>query len=69
MVTIHGSEKMAITVNWGAISLVSVIAFVIGWFLFGLLAAIVLAIIVMVLMGIIKFGPENKSPASKKSTP
>ena len=56
---------MAITVNWGAISLLSVIAFVIGWFLFGLLAAIVLAIIVMVLLGIIKFKPEKKSNTRK----
>ncbi len=46
---------MAVTVNWGAMGLGSVIAFVIGWFLFGLLGAVVLAIIVMVLMGIIKF--------------
>ena len=45
---------MAITVNWGAMGLGSVIAFVIGWFIFGLLGAVVLAIIVMVLMGIIK---------------
>jgi len=46
---------MAVTVNWGAMGIGSVIAFVIGWFLFGLLGAVVLAIIVMVLMGIIKF--------------
>jgi hypothetical protein len=46
---------MAIEVNWGAIGLVSVIAFLIGWFIFGLLGAVILAIIVMVLMGIIKF--------------
>jgi len=45
---------MALTVNWGAIGIGSVIAFVIGWFIFGLLGAIVLAIVVMVLMGIIK---------------
>jgi hypothetical protein len=45
---------MAITINWGAMGLGSVIAFVIGWFIFGLLGAVVLAIIVMVLMGIIK---------------
>jgi len=45
---------MAITVNWGAMGLGSVIAFVIGWFIFGLLGAVVLAIIVMVLMGIVK---------------
>jgi hypothetical protein len=60
---------MPITVNWGAISLVSVVAFLIGWFLFGLLGVIVIAIIVMVFMGIIKFGPEKKSIASKKATP
>lgn len=46
---------MAIEVNWGALGLVSVIAFLIGWFIFGLLGAVILAIIVMVLMGIIKF--------------
>jgi hypothetical protein len=46
---------MAIDVNWGAIGLVSVISFLIGWFIFGLLGAVILAIIVMVLMGIIKF--------------
>lgn len=45
---------MAITVNWGAMGLGSVIAFVIGWFIFGLLGAVLLAIIVMLLMGIIK---------------
>ena len=45
---------MAVTVNWGAMGLGSVIAFVIGWFIFGLLGAVVLAIVVMVLMGIIK---------------
>jgi len=45
---------MAITVNWAAMGLGSVIAFVIGWFIFGLLGAVVLAIIVMVLMGIVK---------------
>jgi hypothetical protein len=46
---------MAIDVNWGAIGLGSVIAFLIGWFIFGLLGAVILAIIVMVLMGFIKF--------------
>jgi hypothetical protein len=42
-------------VNWGAIGLVSVLAFLIGWFIFGLLGAVILAINLMVLMGIIKF--------------
>ena len=46
---------MAISVNWGAMGLGAVIAFLIGWFLFGLLGAVILAIIVMVVMGIIKF--------------
>ena len=46
---------MALSVNWGALGLVSVIAFLVGWFLFGLLGAVIIAIIVMVLMGIIKF--------------
>ena len=45
---------MAITVEWSHITILSVIAFVVGWFIFGLLGAVVLAIIVMVLMGIIK---------------
>jgi hypothetical protein len=46
---------MAIKVNWGAMGIGSVIAFILGWFLFGLLGAVVLAIIVMILLGIIKF--------------
>jgi hypothetical protein len=44
----------AIKVEWTHITILSVIAFVVGWFIFGLLGAIALAIIVMVLMGIIK---------------
>jgi hypothetical protein len=43
-----------IKIEWTHITLLSVIAFVVGWFIFGLLGAIVLAIIVMVLMGIIR---------------
>ena len=45
---------MTVTVEWSHITILSVIAFVVGWFIFGLLGAVVLAIIVMVLMGIIK---------------
>jgi hypothetical protein len=44
----------AIKVEWTHITILSVIAFVIGWLIFGLFGAIILAIIVMVLMGIIK---------------
>ena len=48
-------DKMAITMNWGAIGIGSVIAFLIGWFIFGLLGAVILAIIVLVVFGILKF--------------
>jgi hypothetical protein len=46
---------MAINMNWGALGLGAVVAFAIGWWIFGLLGAIVLAIIVCVLMGILTF--------------
>jgi hypothetical protein len=44
---------MAVTMNWGALGLGSVVAFLIGWFLFGLIGAIILAVIVLILMGIL----------------
>ena len=46
---------MAVVVNWASLGIVSVLAFLIGWFLFGLLGAVIIAILVMVLMGIITF--------------
>jgi len=45
---------MAITVQWSHIGVGSVVAFLIGWFLFGLLGAIIIAVVVLVLMGIIR---------------
>jgi hypothetical protein len=48
-------KKMAISMNWGALGLGSVVAFIIGWWLFGLLGAILLAIVVLILMGILTF--------------
>jgi hypothetical protein len=45
---------MAITVQWSHIGVGSVVAFLVGWLLFGLLGAVVLAVIVLVLMGVIK---------------
>ena len=45
---------MAITMNWGAIGIGAVLAFIVGWFIFGLLGAVVLAIVVLLLMGILK---------------
>jgi hypothetical protein len=52
-IEINGDVKMAVTMNWGALGLGSVVAFLIGWFLFGLLGAIILAVIVLILMGIL----------------
>ena len=46
---------MATTMNWGALGLGSVVAFIIGWFIFGLLGAVLLAIVVLILMGILSF--------------
>jgi hypothetical protein len=45
---------MPTTVQWSHIGLGAVVAFLIGWFLFGLLGAIVIAVVVLVLMGVIK---------------
>lgn len=50
------SKSKKVKVNWGAISIVSVIAFLAGWWMFGLLGAVILAIVVMFLMGIITVG-------------
>jgi hypothetical protein len=35
--------------------LVSVIAFLVGWLIFGLLGAVIIALIVMVVLGILRF--------------
>jgi len=45
---------VTIKIDWSHITIFSVTAFVAGWLIFGIIGAIVLAIIVMVLMGIIK---------------
>jgi hypothetical protein len=45
---------MAITVQWSHISVASVVAFLVGWWIFGLLGAIVIAVVVLLLMGVIK---------------
>jgi hypothetical protein len=45
---------MPVTVNWSHIGIGSVIAFLVGWLIFGLLGAIIIALIVLVLMGVIK---------------
>ena len=43
-----------ITMDWSKISVVSVLAFLVGWLVFGLLGAVIVAIIVLVMMGIMK---------------
>jgi len=43
-----------ITMDWSKISAVSVIAFLGGWLIFGLLGAVVLAIVILAVMGILK---------------
>jgi len=45
---------MPITVQWSHIGVGSIIAFLVGWWMFGLLGAIIIAIVVLVLMGVIK---------------
>jgi hypothetical protein len=45
---------MPVTVEWSHLGVGAIIAFLIGWFIFGLLGAVILAIIVLVLMGVIK---------------
>ncbi len=42
---------MAISMDWGKISILSVVAFAVGWWLLGLLWAIVIAIVVLILSG------------------
>ncbi len=46
---------MPIKMDWSKIGLGSVIAFLIGWLIFGLLGAVILAIIVLAILGILRF--------------
>ncbi len=45
---------MAIEMNWGAIGLGAIIAFLIGWLIFGLFGAVIIAIVVLLVTGILK---------------
>jgi len=49
---------MAITMDWSRIGVGAVVAFLIGWFIFGLLGAIILAIVVLLLMGVLKISQK-----------
>ncbi|MFW6196633.1 MAG: hypothetical protein ACOC5D_04775 [Thermoplasmatota archaeon] len=46
---------MSVSMNWSSISLLSVVAFLVGWYIFGLLWAIVIAIIVLIITGALSF--------------
>jgi len=45
---------MPVTVEWSHIGIGAVVAFLLGLLIFGLLPAVIIAIIVLVLMGVIK---------------
>ena len=54
---------MAFGTNWGAIGIVGVIAFLVGWYVLGLLAAVTLALVIVVLLSVMRIGwrrPESK---------
>lgn len=53
-----------ISMDWSKISLLSVIAFLVGWYIFGLLWAIVITLIVLVLMGTLQFGTSGKKSST-----
>ncbi len=53
-----------ITMDWSRISLLSVVAFLVGWYIFSLLGAIIIALIVLVLMGTLQFGTGEKKKVS-----
>jgi hypothetical protein len=57
---------MAITVEWSHIGIGSVIAFLVGWLIFGLLGAILIAIVVLVLMGVIRNSDSSKDILGNK---
>ncbi len=57
-----GDTIMAFGTNWGAIGIVGVIAFLIGWYVLGLLAAVILALVIVVLMSIMRIGWKRSNP-------
>ena len=55
---------MALGMNWGAIGVIGVIAFLIGWYVLGLTMAVLLALVIVVFMSILRMG--WKRPNSRK---
>ncbi len=44
----------SVSMDWSKISILSVAAFLIGWYFFGLLWAVIIAIVVLLLTGTLK---------------
>jgi Flp pilus assembly protein TadB len=57
-----GDKTMAFRLNWGAVGIVGVIAFLIGWYFLGLLVAVILAIVIVVLMSVMRIGWKRPEP-------
>jgi len=47
-------RRVTITAQWSRLGLGAIVGFLVGWYVFGLFGATVLAIVVMFAMGIIK---------------
>lgn len=58
---------MGISVQWSRLGLGALVAFLVGWLLFGLLTATVIALIVMALMGILRITPD--APPAQPNAP
>jgi hypothetical protein len=58
---------VSISMDWSKISLLSVIAFLVGWFVFGLFWAVIITLVVLVLMGTLRIrsdsGEKKKQPS------
>ncbi len=54
MIMTNNRFEGKITMDWSKITIGSVLAFLVGWLLFGLFGAVALAIIVLFVMGILK---------------
>jgi hypothetical protein len=55
---------MAVKLNWGAVGIIAVIAFIAGWYFVGLLSAVLLALVIVVFMSILRIvwarSPQKK---------
>jgi hypothetical protein len=48
------AKTKKVVMDWSVISVASIVAFLGGWFIFGLPGAVVIAIIVLILMGALR---------------